>query len=166
MNIKSLILGACLFVSACAFKPLYEHRDDLMQQVATVHVEPVVGDGSYQLGLKVTSKLNPQHIQAKTKYRLKIQLSNPITTDGNIETDNFTTLEKMSLKISYQLFDIQQNKNVLSSSVSSNGMYSVTDSPYATEVAKDKIHQNLIDLLAEDIVMHVYTYFEELNGES
>lgn len=166
MNIKSLILGACLCMSACAFKPLYAHRDDLMQQVATVHVEPVVGDGSYQLGLKVSTKLNPQNIQAKTKYRLKIQIDKPITSDGNIETDNFTTLEKMSLRINYQLFDIKQNKDVLSSSVYSNGMYSVIDSPYATEVAKDKTHQNLIDLLAEDIVMHVYTYFEELNGES
>ncbi len=156
----------CLLVSACAFKPLYMQKNELLKQTASVHVEPVIGDGSYQMGLIVSTKLNPQHIQVPTKYRLNIQIEKAETSNESIRTDNFATLEKMSLEIKYQLVDSVHNKEVLSSSVKANGMHSLIDQPYATEVAKDKLHQDLVNTLADDIVLHIFSYFEELESES
>ena len=80
----------------------------------------------------------------------------------SIRSDNFASLEKMNMKASYQLIDIEKNKSVISSTIDANGLFNLIKEPYATTVAQENLYQNLIKSLAENIATHVLAYLKGL----
>ena len=159
---RFIVLCFCFLLSACGFQPLYGNRDSIFEQAATVQIEPIAGDGGYQIGLILQDKLNPKQLNLPKKYRLTVTLYNPILLNQSIRSDNFASLEKMNMKVSYQLIDIQNNKDVISSTIDANGLFNLIKEPYATTVAQESLYQNLTKVLAENIATHVLAYFKGL----
>lgn len=153
----------CILVYGCGFRPLYgtAEKDEVLQGAATVAVAPVSGDGGYRLGLLLTTKLNPQQREATKAYRLAVQIEPVRYTNQSVRTDNFASLEQMTVSLKYQLIDLKTNKNVIASSVKANGLLNIINQPYATTVAKEKLYYDLLDNLGNDIALHVLSYFKE-----
>ena len=159
---RFIVLCFCFLLSACGFQPLYGNRDVVLEKSATVQIEPIAGDGGYQIGLILQDKLNPKQLNLPKKYRLTVILSQPTLLNQSIRSDNFASLEKMNMKVSYQLIDIQNNKDVISSTIDANGLFNLIKEPYATTVAQENLYQNLTKVLAENIATHVLAYFKGL----
>lgn len=157
---RFIVLCFCFLLSACGFQPLYGNRDVVLEQAATVQIEPIAGEGGYQMGLILQDKLNPKQLNLAKKYRLTVILSQPTLLNQSIRSDNFASLEKMNMKATYQLIDIKTNKAVISSAIDSNGLFNLIKDPYATTVAQENLYQNLTRLLAENIAIHVLAYFK------
>ena len=95
---RFIVLCFCFLLSACGFQPLYGNRDVILERAATVQIEPIVGDGGYQMGLIIQDKLNPKQLNLPKKYRLTVSLSQPTLLNQSIRSDNFASLEKMNMK--------------------------------------------------------------------
>jgi len=158
--VKYIALCFGFLLAGCGFQPLYVTHEDTLNQAASVQIEPIAGQEGYEAELILQKRLNPEQIVVTPKYRLSVVFHKPTYTNQSIRSDNFATLEKMSITATYKLKDIQQNQIVISSSIDSNGMYNLVKDPYATVVAKEKLYQNLIRGMADDIAMHILSYFK------
>lgn len=158
--LKYIVLCFGFLLAGCGFQPLYVSHEDTLNQAASVQIDPIAGQGGYETELILQKRLNPEQIAVAPKYRLSVVIHQPTYTNQSIRSDNFATLEKMSVSATYELKDIQKNQTVISSSVDSNGLFSLIKDPYATVVAEDKLYDNLIKAMADDIAMHVLSYFK------
>jgi len=156
---KVIALCLALLLSGCGFHPLYGNRTELIEQTAAIQIQPIVGEGGYQMELILKDRLNPDHQQISKKYRLTVILDKPTYINQSIRSDNFASLETMNIVASYQLVDTEKNTVLISSSVDSNGLFNLIKDPYATVVAQDKLYDNLIHLMADDIATHILSYF-------
>jgi hypothetical protein len=96
---------------------------------------------------------------------LRVQLADPVFYDQSIQGDNFASLEKIMVVADYQLVDVKTGKQLISSKVSANGSYNIVNEPYATTMAKEKMYQNLVQTLSEDIALHVFSYLRGIASE-
>jgi len=158
--LRYLVFCLGFLLIGCGFQPLYVAHEDTLNQTASVQIEPITGQGGYQAELILQKRLNPEHIKIAPKYRLNVVINQPTLSNQSIRSDNFATLEKMSLSATYKLVDIQKNQTVISSSVDSNGLFNLVKEPYATVTAKDKLYDNLVAGMADDIAMHILSYFK------
>ena len=157
---KYVILFFGFLMAGCGFQPLYVAHEDTLAQTAAVQIEPIAGVGGYQAELILQKRLNPEQIKVVPKYRLAVVFHQPVYSNQSIRSDNFATLEKMDVSASYKLIDIQKNQVVISSSVDSNGLYNLVKDPYATVMAKDKLYENLVRSMTDDIATHILSYFK------
>lgn len=160
MKIKVAVLCLGLLLAGCGFRPLYAQREELLDQIQTVQVDPIAGEGGYKISLILKDKLNPEGNHSAKKYRLAVTLNQPKYTNQSIRSDNFASLEQMKLSASYELIRIADGEKVIASSVSSNGLFNLIKDPYATTVAREKLYDNLLQLIAEDIANHILSYFK------
>ena len=156
---KVIALCFGLLLAGCGFHPLYGDKTELLEQTAAVQVQPIAGEGGYQMEMILKDRLNPNHQHVQQKYRLSVTLEKPTYVDQSIRSDNFASLESMNIRVFYQLTDAEKNTVLINSSVDSNGMFNLIKDPYATVVAQDKLYDNLIRLMADDIATHVLSYF-------
>lgn len=154
------VLLCCVGVGACGFKPLYmsENNQNVVQEAEKIQIAPIPNAGGYQMNVLLRQKLNPKQIIDLKKWELRVQLKDPVFYDQSIRGDNFTSLEKMTLTASYQLVDLKTNTAIVSSDTSASGSYNIVNEPYATITAKEKMYQNLIRILADDISLHIFSY--------
>ena len=163
---KIILLILFTFFVGCGFRPLYSVSDDFLQKTAEIEVEPIAGEGGYHSDLYLRSKLNPKQISADKKYRLKVILQEPVFTNQNIRSDNFASLVNMYVQANYQLTDIQSNQVLIDSFVGTSGLFNIISEPYATVVAQDKLYQNLVQTLSDEIAQHILSYFKGVTRES
>jgi len=161
--LKYIILCLGFLLAACGFQPLYVTHEDTLSQTAAVQIEPISGEGGYQAELILQKRLNPEQMKVTPKYRLVVTLNKPSYFNQSIRSDNFASLEKMEITADYKLIDIQKKQTLISSSVDSNGIYNLIKDPYATVMAKDKLYENLIRTMADDIATHILSYFKGVN---
>ena len=163
---KIFILLLITFLVGCGFQPLYSVSDDFLQKTAEIEIEPITGEGGYHSNLYLKNKLNPKQISVDKKYRLKVILQEPVFTNQNIRSDNFASLVNMYVQANYQLTDIQNNQVLIDSFVGTSGLFNIISEPYATIVAQDKLYQNLIQTLSDEIAQHILSYFKGVTRES
>ena len=72
----------------------------------------------------------------------------------------------MYVQANYQLTDIQNNQVLIDSFVGTSGLFNIISEPYATIVAQDKLYQNLIQTLSDEIAQHILSYFKGVTRES
>ncbi len=167
-NIYGIVLTGFLLLSGCGFRPLYgfQTNPEVIRKSAQIEVEPVVGDGGYQMGLILKEKLNPNTLSLPKKYQLKAVIDKPSFYDQSIQGDNFASLEKMTLTVHYTLTDIESKTVLVSSSSTLSGSYNIIQEPYATITAKEKTYQNLVQALSNEIVLHMMAYLKGDDRES
>ena len=157
--LKKIIVFIGLFVAACGFRPLYGNHDEVITESAAIRVEPISGEGGYQFGLILKNRLNPYKTQVSKKYQLKVTLHEPTYVNESMRSDNFASIKNMNIKADYRLTEIKTKKVLITSSVDSQGIFNLIRNPYATVVSEEKLYDNLIQLMAEDIATHVLAYF-------
>ena len=158
--LKYTILCFTFLLTACGFKPLYVSNEETLKQTAAVQIEPISGEGGYQTELILQKRLNPDQMKVSPKYRLVVTLNAPTFANQSIRSDNIASLEKMTISANYKLVDIQKKHTLISSSVDANGLLNLVKEPYATVAAKDKLYDNLVRVMADDIATHILSYFK------
>lgn len=155
-----IVLLCCIGIVGCGFRPLYwaEDNTDVIQESERIRIAPIADAAGYQMDMIFRHKLNPRQVDVAKTWELRVQLAEPVFYDQSIRGDNFASLEKMTLTASYQLVNLTTQEQVISSSVSAGGSYNIINEPYATTMAKEKMYQNLVQILADDIVLHLFSY--------
>jgi len=162
---KKFFVICTLLLASCGFRPLYGDQGEIMQDAQAVQIEPVSGEGGYQFEMVLKNRLNPQKEQVQKKYQLIVSLDTPVYLNQSIRGDNFASMKKMDIKANYRLIDMKTKAVLISSYVDSNGIFNLIKDPYATVVAEDKLYENLIRMMAEDIATHVLAYFKGVPRE-
>ena len=162
---KRIFVLCALLLASCGFRPLYGDQGNVMQDAQAVQIEPVSGEGGYQFEMVLKNRLNPQKEKVQKKYQLIVSLDSPVYTNSSIRGDNFASIKKMSVKANYRLIDMKTKAVLISSYVDSKGIFNLIKDPYATVVAEDKLYENLIRMMAEDIATHVLAYFKGVPRE-
>ena len=156
-----------LLVSACHVSPLYLTKgQETTNLTAAVDIQPIADYEGYLMQDYLIAGLNPKQIDVAKKYRLNVHLNMPNISDQNIQNDNFSSRERMSLSVSYRLTDIQTGENVISTTASATGAYNVATEPYATWMAQKKVRENLIKILADRITLHVISFVKKNEAEN
>ena len=145
---------AFLFLSACAFHPVYTNKTR-----ENVCVETIPNEAGYRLYQQLQ-----QHFPETEKclYTLSVNTPSYTFSDQSISDKDFITTQYISASTHYTLKD--KNKQVvLKNGVSTGGSSAITSNPYATVVAEEKTSKDLTVLLAEQIVLHVCAFLDEEN---
>lgn len=145
---------AFLFLTACAFHPVYTN-----QTRENVCVNTIPNESGYQLYQQLQ-----QHFPQRKNclYTLTVDTPSYTFSDQSISDKDFITTQYISASTRYTLKD--KNKQVvLKNRVSTGGSSAITSNPYATVVAEEKTSKDLTVLLAEQIVLHVCAFLDEEN---
>lgn len=167
MKKYGLMLVAVLGLVGCGFRPLYlteNNKQNIIEQTAAVAVEPISGEGGYQMELILAEKLNPKQLNRPKKYRLEVRLGAPSYSDKSLKDDNFATIEEMNVVAFYTLIQSDSGEKLVSASLNSSGLFNLIREPYATVVSKDQLYQNLIKVMSDEIALHIMSYFKGLES--
>ncbi len=157
------LLFLCLFIiSACGFTPMNKISSDLTtgsltEQITIANIPNYEG---WQLKQKLSDRLNPRKKNGNKKYTLAVHLNAPTFTDQSIQGDNFASRETVSISASYILKDSETGKKILSQSTSATGAYNIVHEPYATNVARNQLREDLVAIIADNISLRIIAYFK------
>lgn len=159
---RILTVLSLLLISACGFSPLYRTNGiKTTNLTAAVKIEPIADYDGYLLQNFLTDGLNPNKMDVAKKYKLIVHLNAPSISEQNIQDDNFSSRERMTLTASYQLMDIKTAETVINTTSSATGAYNIATDAYATWMAQKKVRENLIKMLADRITLHVISFVKK-----
>ncbi len=159
------LLFLCLFVlSACGFTPMNKISSDVQTSSLTeqIAIDNIPNYEGWQLKQTLTNKLNPRKIVGAKKYVLSVNLSAPTFTDQSIQGDNFASRETVRITASYTLKNKETGMILLKQSTAATGAYNIVKEPYATNVARNQLKENLIAIIAENISLRVIAHFKSV----
>lgn len=159
---KKLLWVCVVLVSACGFSPLYRTNGGKTTDLtAMVQVAPIADYDGYLMENYLSDALNPNKKSVLKKYELTVVLDAPTISDQNIQDDNFSSRERMTLTAKYRLVNKENGHVLVNSKTSATGAYNIAVEPYATWMAKKKTKENLIKMLSERITIHVISFVKK-----
>ena len=144
---------AFLFLTSCAFHPLYQKQD-----LKDVCVESIPEQTGYQLYQSLR-----QHFSGtgNCAYTLKVKTPTYSFSDQSVSSKDFITMQRIGASTSYSLLNAKKDV-VLSNTASTTGSSAIVQNPYASVVAEEKNAANLNTILADQIALHIVAF---LNGQ-
>lgn len=164
MFYKNLFFLGLFFISACGFSPMYQISQDTKTTVLTEQVA-IAGIPNYEgwhLRQYLQNKLNPEKNGGQKKYLLVVDLRAPTFTDQSIQGDNFASRETVSITATYTLKSIDTGQVIMKDSTSATGAYNIVKEPYATNVARNKLKENLVDIIGNNISLRIISYLKSV----
>ena len=170
MFYKNLFFLALFLISGCGFTPMNQLSHDTKTTVLTEQVA-IAGIPNYegwQLRQSLQNKLNPEKNGRPKKYLLIVDLRAPTYTDQSIQGDNFASRETVSISATFTLKNMDTGDIVMKDSTSATGAYNIVKEPYATNIARNKLKENLVDIIGNNISLRIISYLKtiEKNRES
>ncbi len=159
------LLFLCLFViSACGFTPMNKISPDIQTSTLTeqITINNIPNYEGWQLKQKLADKLNPRKTHGKKKYTLSVNLHAPRFTDQSIQGDNFASRETVRIRASYVLKEQNTGKIILKQTTAATGAYNIVKEPYATNVARNQLKEELITIIADNISLRIITHFKSI----
>ncbi len=156
------VLMCLIGLSGCGFHSLYRVQDNttILTETEQIQILPIPNAEGYQMTLLLQTKLNPRQVTVPKTWALEVRLDDATYYDQSIQGDNFASLEKVTLTAHYTLKNLTTDEQVLSASTSASGSYNLIREAYATQMAKEKTKENLIQNLSDDIAMHLFAYLK------
>lgn len=163
---RYIILLCCFLLASCGFSPLYMEKSDAQScQLASIYIHSIQNYGGFLLEKQLQSALNPSQMVQDKKYDLIVTIDKPLISEQNIQDDNFSSRERITLKAHYKLIDKQTKEILITSSAFAVGAYNIALEPYATYMAKEKIKENLIQILSDRISIHIISFMRQKGVE-
>lgn len=162
MFYKNLLLFACIALSGCGFSPMNKLSDNLMttDKTSQISISNIPNYEGYLLKQQLEDNLNPQKTSVQKKYILTVYLKAPTYTDQSIQGDNFASRETTRIHAKYQLKEIETGEIILQDTTSATGAYNIVKEPYATNIAKNKLKENLIQIISDNITVRLVSFFK------
>lgn len=153
------IFCVCIFllIAACGFRPLHSAGGI---DTARIQIASIPSESGYYLERSLRRTLNPTEAAVAPDYRLAVRIDSPVYTAQAIKGDYFSTFEKITLSAHYTLTDIRTGRSLVSATATANGSYNIIAEPYATTVAKERAQQNLVQILSDEIALHIKAYLK------
>ena len=153
----SAISLCLLMVTGCGFRPLYERgtaeQPGVAAQLATISVQRIAEREGQILRNLLESRLAPRGPSEQTAYKLDATISFSETGLGTSITDE-TTRALMIATANFTLSSVTSQSGVLTApltfSLSARVGYSIADSIYATQVAKEDAQERALVVIADD----------------
>lgn len=144
-------------LTGCGFSPLYTSVQNQLPPDLQIEVNPIANQYGSSMRRTIQNQMPQPTEPIQKRYILSVQAPTFTGNDQTITNNDFASMIQVSARTSFDLQDIK-HKTLLSRSVSAVSSYSVVNSPYATIVAQQKVHQELSEELAHQIVIDVLTY--------
>lgn len=162
MFYKNLLIFTTVLLCGCGFTPMNKLSDNSNMTAVTEKI--IVGNipnyEGFLLKTELQHQLNPKNATQQKDYFLAVSLRSPFYEDQTIQGDNFASRETVSLKASFQLKDQKTGKVLLSDSTTATGAYNIVREPYSTHMARNKLQQNLIRVVSNNITLRVISFLK------
>lgn len=159
---RGLVLLAAGLVAACGFQPMYgtgARRADIAAELGNVAVDEIPDRVGFDVRETLVSLLTPRGEPAKPAYRLSVGLTERL--EGLlIERDAAITRYNYQLVGAYVLTDAETGKEILKGESRSIAAYNVSDSQFATIIARRDVQERTARDLGHDILNRLALYFE------
>lgn len=151
-----------LMLASCGFSPLYSDSDNqfVLTESAAVKIDPIPDYRGYVVVRALENKLNPTKQAESPRYALSVHLKDAVYTDQIIQENNFSTRKKITLGATYRLIRLKDSQTLIQSATSASGSYNIVSSPYATLTDQEKNQEDLLQIIADNISLHILTYFK------
>ncbi|MBQ7633617.1 MAG: hypothetical protein IJS88_05865 [Alphaproteobacteria bacterium] len=176
------ILGAALLIeclSACGFEPLYvektsgdnlwyynnQYDADIVKEMAQIRINTSGGRMGQLIKNELIDILNPSGAPKGSEYFLKINAPTASTVQQALRDDITATREKVTYRVSYELWSNKKGK-LLSASSSTILSYDLLDNPYSTTMDKKKIKKDGAKIIANDIALRIGAYFHSQKSQT
>lgn len=155
-----------LALAACSFSPLYTQQDAASSlEASKTRINPIAGVIGYSMKEQLEIRLKTTDGTDK-KYSLTVVIKESTVGDLGVQKTNFASRSRLILKANYTLKDLKTNKILINDETTASGSYNLT-TPYSTQMAKEKMQENLGLILSDNIALRVLAYFKQGDsGES
>jgi LPS-assembly lipoprotein len=157
---RAVLLGACLALAACTFRPLLHAKGD---ESVRGELEAISITGlDDRLGQLVRNALldefNPTGAEVPSRYILDVELNRSATALG-IQLDDVITRFNLTLTANFQLLDSANGDLLYQSSVQRVASYNVSLAPYATLSAEIDAERRLAREVGSNISTLLAVHF-------
>lgn len=138
---------------SCGFQVIYNEKSSGIsyeKELASIKIEKSSGRLSQILRSKLYDTFNPDDLKVESKYYIVLQIKES-ESPTFLTSTGASGRNKITISISYQLFDLATNNLVSSGSTSANDNYDVGENRYGTYVAQKFTRDNLTKTLAQNI---------------
>ena len=150
MIMKKILILLLFLVAACGYQPLYKINNDL----SNLKISDVQFKGDAEIGNKVFSKIPFQLIKNDEKLNKLIfeSFKEIIETSKNSKGQVTSYRTKISLEF---ILKNKDDKIIDRKKIVKNYSYNVDENKFKFKEFQDKVEENLIDRIIEDIVTHL-----------
>lgn len=158
------LFAITLCIASCGFKPVYKKQDQASTSpietfLAAIEVAPNNSAiDSQQLISAVSKKLNPNHKNVPTQYRLDITVQTA-SYELAIQQNREATRYNQRVTVHIKLTDNMQQKTLFTDNVSLTGSYDLNESEYATFIAERDTKNRIIEQLGEEVKSQLIQYY-------
>jgi len=155
---QAVIIGLCLFLGACGFRPLYGDAH-LSPQLASIFVDPVANTDGYELRNTLIDLLGSDGRTTGKAYRLHLVLSE--TSQGIAQQGNATiTRFNDTLTVNYVLTN-SAGAEIVHGSQTGLASFNVATSPYTTFSQQRDSNMRAAQDIAVRIRLDLSVYFSQ-----
>lgn len=162
MFLKNLPIFALLLLTGCGFTPMNmtDNGTNISAETEKIAIGSIPNYEGFLLKTELQNKLNPEKNDVPKEYALHIALKAPSYSEQSIQGDNFASRENVTISARFTLKDIKTNTVLLSDSTRASGAYNIVKEPYATNMARNKLKNDLIKRAADNIALRVTSFLK------
>ena len=165
---RTLVLCACLFLTACGFHPLYGNGGSgVGPALSTIFVEPIADRVGYELRNDLLDLLNFSGSSGTSQYRLKLYLSE--REDAVVlQANTSITRYNYTLVAHYELTPKGSTDPIKTGDLTTFAAYNVAAAPflYATVTAQRDAHNRAANDIAERLRIELAVYLRTAATQS
>ncbi len=159
-----LVLGLCLSLAACGFRPLYgekqtEGETSVTDDLSEIIVYPIEDRTGQQMHNMLRDKINPAGQPDQPSYGLRVDLKERIKSLG-IRRDATATRANLTMTATYSLTDLRTKKVLFKDKSFSTNSYDILDDQFATYVSENNARERALNALSDEMRRRLAVYFE------
>ncbi len=162
-HLSRLMLGGTLFgLAGCGFRPVYgtggsDGGADVMADLAATRIASIEDRDGQILHNLLLDRFNPKGRPANPQHVLTVELSSS-QADRGTQIDASVRRAELSVSVSASLSTGETSFSFSSRTVAS---FSISESDYAAEVARQDAMRRSLVVIADDLRLQAATYFEK-----
>ena len=158
----SAIVLCLVMVAGCGFRPLYDRgtadQPGITAQLSTISVQRIAEREGQILRNLLENRLAPRGPSAQTVYKLDATISFSESGLGTSITEE-TSRALMIATANFTFSSVTSESEILAKplkfSLSARVGYSIADSLYATQIAKEDAQERALVVIADDAKIHL-----------
>lgn len=156
------MLAAGLGLSGCGFHPLYAPRgpQDWDPDLAAITVASIRDRAGQILALALRENLNPGGVSVPARWRLETSLTIS-RVDLGIQRNATAISSEITINVSYVVTDIKTGQSVYTSTSRASGDFDRLNDAYATQVAGDDAQERALHQVAEEIALRMALFVRQ-----
>lgn len=157
---RAMLLGACLTLGACTFRPLLHATGDdgVRSELEAVSITGLDGRLGQLVRNALLDELNPTGADVPSRYILQVDLQRSAQELG-IQLDNVITRFNLMLTARFQLLDSRSGDLLYQSQVQRIASYNVSRQPYATLAAEVDAERRIAREVGDNISTLLAVHF-------